>query len=93
MAKSKTQDDSTNLANLQAFVDLRDRVNKSIKEIERLRKESAKLSKQVKELEADGGGDGFSLSDGETPEELKAKIEGFIAMIDSMLGEPVEATN
>lgn len=94
MAKTKTQDDETNLANLQVFVDLRDRVSKAIKEIERLRKENAKLSAQVKTLEADGGGSGdFSLGDGETPEELKAKIEGFIATIESMLGESVEATN
>ncbi len=93
MAKSKTQDDATNLANLQAFVDLRDRVNKAIKEIERLRKENGTLSKKVKELEAGGGGNGFSLGDGEAPEELRAKIEGFIATIDTMLGEPAEATN
>ena len=93
MAKSKIQDDATKLASLQAFVDLRERVNSAIKEIERLRKENAQLTAQVKELEAGGGGDGFSLGNGESTEALRAKIEGFIATIDSMLGEPVEATN
>ena len=58
----------------------------------RLRKENATLSAQVKELEASGGGDGFSLGgDGETPEQLKAKIQDFIATINDVLGEPVEA--
>lgn len=91
MAKRKTQDEPGNLADLQAFVDLRDRVNKAIKEIEKLRKENAKLSAQVKKLEAAaGGGGGFGLTDSESPEELKARIEGFIATIDDVLGESAE---
>jgi len=92
MAQSEDQDESIDLTDLKAFVDLHDRVNTVIKEINRLRKENATLSAQVKELEASGGGDGFSLGgDGETPEQLKAKIQDFIATINDVLGEPVEA--
>ena len=92
MAQSQVQDESTDVAELKAFVDLRDRVNKAIKEINKLRKENATLSAHVKELEAGGGGDGFSLGgDGETPEQLKAKFQDFIATINDVLGEPVEA--
>jgi hypothetical protein len=92
MAQSQVQDEPTDLTELKAFVDLRDRVNKAIKEINMLRKGNATLSAQVKELEASGGGDGFSLGgDGETPEQLKAKIQDFIATINDVLGEPVEA--
>ena len=90
MAKSQVQDEPTDLADLKAFVDLRDRVNKAITEINKLRKENAALSAQVKELEAGGAGGGFSLGgDGETPEQLKAKIQDFIATINDVLGEPV----
>lgn len=92
MATSQVQDELTDLADLKAFVDLRDRVNKAITEINKLRKENAALSAQVKELEAGGAGGGFSLGgDGETPEQLKAKIQDFIATINDVLGEPVEA--
>ena len=92
MATSQVQDEPTDLADLKAFVDLRDRVNKAITEINKLRKENAALSAQVKELEAGGAGCGFSLGgDGETPEQLKATIQDFIATINDVLGEPVEA--
>lgn len=91
MAKSKVQDEPTNVADLQAFVDLRDRVGKAVRAIDRLRKENGALSARVKELEADGGGVGFDLADGGNPEELKAKIQGFIATINDVLGEPVDA--
>ena len=92
MAKSRAPDESTDLADLKAFVDLRNRVGKAIRKIERLRKENAALSAQVKELEASGGnGGGFSLDDGESPEELKAKIQDFIATINGVLGESVDA--
>lgn len=91
MAKSKVRDEPTDLADLQAFVDLRDRVGKAIREIERLRKENAALSASVKELKAAGSGGGFDLGEGETPEELKAKIQGFIATINDVLGESVDA--
>lgn len=91
MAKSQVQDESTDLSDLRAFVDLRDRVGKAIREIERLRKENAALSARVNELEAGESG-GFSLgNDGESPEQLKAKIQDFIATINDVLGEPVEA--
>ncbi len=91
MAKSRAQDESTEVADLKAFVDLRNRVGKAIRKIERLRKENAALSTRVNEVETGGSG-GFSLGgDGESPEQLKAKIQDFIATINDVLGEPVEA--
>ena len=90
MAKSKAQDDPGNLADLQAFVELRDRVNKAIEEIEKLRRENAKLSAQVKTLEAGGGNGELRLSDADSPEELRLRIEGFITTIKDLIGEPVD---
>ena len=90
MAASPNRDEETILADLQAFIDLRDRVNRAIREIERLREENGRLRFRLKEMETEGGG-GLHFANGESPEELKAKIEGFIAAIDNVLGESAEA--
>ncbi len=70
---------------------MRDRVKQAVREIERLRKENAVLAARVKELETGGSDGGFFLADVETPEELKARIQGFIATINDLIGETVDA--
>ena len=71
------------------FVSLTASVSGSAAEIERLRAENAELSGRVRDLgEAAGDAGALALDfDGE-PEEVRAKIEGFIEAIDRLLAEP-----
>lgn len=75
---------------------LRERVERAAAEIERLRDENARLAERVAglaahEVFADGDAAIPSIAAGEDPEELKARIEGFIEALDRVLAARSEA--
>ena len=67
---------------------LRDRVDAAVREIERLRSENAALAKRLIEIQ-EGGGTGstpsFSFGEGEDPAALKARVQGFLDLVDGLL--------
>jgi broad specificity phosphatase PhoE len=75
---------------------LRERVERAAAEIERLREENARLAERVAglaehEVFASGEAALPKLAAGEDPEELKARIEGFIDALDRVLAARSEA--
>lgn len=78
-----------------ALARLRGRVESAIAEIERLRSENAALARRVIELESDSGGDkeaghSFSFDVSESDDELREKVQGFIDLVDDLLGEGLQ---
>ena len=71
---------------------LRDRVEAAVREIERLRSENAALAKRLLELQDDASAPSFAFGDGEDTEALRARVEGFIGLVDRLLedGPPDE---
>ncbi|PAP79347.1 hypothetical protein B1759_13520 [Rubrivirga sp. SAORIC476] len=65
---------------------LRDRVEAAVREIERLRAENADLARRVTELQ-DGpaSAPSFRFGDGDDPDALKARVQGFIDLVDGLL--------
>ncbi|WP_420455646.1 cell division protein ZapB [Rubrivirga sp.] len=65
---------------------LRDRVEAAVREIERLRSENAALAKRLLELqEGQASAPSFSFGEGEDPAVLRARVQGFIALVDDLL--------
>ena len=65
---------------------LRDRVGAAVREIERLRSENAALAKRLLEIqEAGPAAPSFAFGDGEDPAALKARVQGFIDLVDGLL--------
>ncbi len=90
-AKHDAFDPDAETHGLRALDRLRDRVQKAAKEIERLRAENAALTARVRDLDAlepDAGG--LSLDFGEDPDEVRAKVQGFIEAVDRLLAEPAD---
>ena len=67
---------------------LRDRVDAAVREIERLRSENAALGKRLAELQQDGPAPSFAFGESESPEALKARVQGFIDLVDGLLAAP-----
>ncbi|MDX1439626.1 MAG: hypothetical protein R3284_06970 [Rubricoccaceae bacterium] len=79
---------------MEALALLRKRVEAAIREIERLRNENEELRSRVAEMETHTKGSQTMLSlfsDEDSPEELRARIEGFIDTIDAILA-PAESS-
>lgn len=72
---------------------LRDNVNQAAKEIRRLHAENTQLSESLRSLwsktSPDDMADGASISFSEDRDELKERLERYIAIIDRHLQEPV----
>ncbi len=68
---------------------LRDRVDAAVREIERLRTENAALAKRLIEIQESGTGTGatpsFSFGEGEDPAALRARVQGFLDLVDGLL--------
>ena len=64
---------------------LRDRVDAAAREIERLRTENAALGKRLVELQDDASAPSFAFGESESPEALKARVQGFIDLVDGLL--------
>lgn len=75
------------LAGLQSLAKLRDRIRKAAGELERLRRENMALAERIRELETRPlvDLDGTVLAFDEDPDELREKVDDFIATIDSYL--------
>lgn len=73
-------------AELRSLLHLRDRVEAAVQEIERLRTENAALAQRVLELQdADRPAPSFAFGEGEDPEALRERVQGFIDTIDGLL--------
>ena len=72
---------------------LRDRVGAAVREIERLRTENAALAGRLADLEDDEGAASFSFGDGESPDALKARVQGFIDLVDGLIERGDSDTN
>lgn len=92
--KSSEEDALIGGSDWGALVRLRGRVESAIAEIERLRSENVALARRVNELESDTGGDkeegqSFAFDVSESDDELREKVQGFIDLVDDLLGEGV----
>ena len=67
---------------------LRDRVEAAAREIERLRSENAALGRRLVELQNDERAPSFAFGEDEDPEALKARVQGFIDLVDGLLASP-----
>ena len=65
---------------------LRGRVEAAALEIERLRGENETLARRVAELQ-EGDGEGMLLEAGESRDQLRARVEAFIATLDRVLAD------
>ena len=72
---------------------LRDRVDAAVREIERLRAENAALGKRLAELQHDASAPSFAFGESEDPEELRARVRGFIDLVDGLLATDAAGTN
>jgi len=71
---------------------LRDRVEAAVREIERLRAENVALAERLAALQAERDeAPSFVFGDDEEPEAVRAKVQGFIDLVDGLLaaGEAV----
>ena len=67
---------------------LRDRVESAAREIERLRSENAALAKRLIELQdARQAAPSFAFGEGEDSDALRARVQGFIDLVDGILDE------
>ena len=75
------------LAGLQSLAKLRARIRKAAGEFERLRRENTALAERIRELETRPllDLDGTVMAFDEDPDELREKVDTFIATIDSYL--------
>lgn len=75
--------------NMEALAQLRKKIEAAVSEIHRLRGENDSLRDKVKALEKKAGEAEavVSMFGDSDPEEMKGRIKGFIATIDSILGE------
>ncbi|WP_412061729.1 hypothetical protein [Rubrivirga sp. IMCC45206] len=65
---------------------LRDRVEAAVREIGRLRSENAALAKRLIELQdARDAAPSFAFGEGEDPEALRTRVEGFLTLVDGLL--------
>ena len=65
---------------------LRDRVEAAVREIERLRAENADLARRVAELQDESASaPSFRFGDSDDPNALKARVQGFIDLVDGLL--------
>ncbi|MGB3544387.1 hypothetical protein [Rubrivirga sp.] len=64
---------------------LRDRIDAAVREIERLRTENAALASRLIDLEDQETAPSFSFGDGEDPEVLKSRVQGFIDLVDTLI--------
>ncbi len=65
---------------------LRDRVDAAVREIERLRAENAALGSRLLELqESSAAAPSFAFGEGDDPAALKARVQGFIDLVDDLL--------
>ncbi len=65
---------------------LRDRVEAAVREIERLRSENAALAKRLLELQDhEAAAPSFAFGEGEDPDVLRTRVQGFIALVDDLL--------
>ena len=67
---------------------LRDRVDAAVREIERLRSENVALGKRLADLQHDADAPSFAFGESESPEALKARVQGFIDLVDGLLATP-----
>ena len=67
---------------------LRDRVDAAVREIERLRAENAALGHRLAELQQDSSAPSFAFGESESTEALKARVQGFIDLVDGLLAAP-----
>jgi hypothetical protein len=76
---------------LRALRRLRERIEAAVQEVERLRAENAALAARVAALEGgDGAGVPFDLATPGSADELRARLDGFIAALDQALREGQE---
>ena len=67
---------------------LRDRVEAAVREIERLRSENAALAKRLIELQdAREDAPSFAFGEGEDPDAIRGRVQGFIDLVDGILQE------
>lgn len=73
---------------------LRDRIDAAVREIERLRAENADLARRLVDLEDGPPSPSFSFGDDESPDVLRARVQGFIDLVDGMIesGSPPSTT-
>lgn len=64
---------------------LRDRVEAAVREIERLRAENAALHARLGEIQADQARPSFAFGEGEDPDALKTRVQGFLDLVDGLL--------
>ena len=76
---------SRSRSELRSLSQLRDRVEASVREIERLRRENEALAERVAELQDAQSGPSFSFGEGEDTDELKARVQSFIDLVDGLL--------
>lgn len=89
---SSKQPEPVHLQPPQSLRRLRERVETAARELERLRKENAALTKRIEKLETRPpvDVDDTLLTLDEDPEALREKIEGFIEAIDRYLAQEAD---
>ena len=77
------------LHGMESLQRLRDRIMKTLQELERLRTSNAELAERIRELEKRPHVDldGTVLAFDEDPQQLREKVEGFIRAIDTYIAK------
>ena len=72
---------------LESLTALREYVSKAVDEIVRLRAQNTALARRLSDIEDSGGSGNFNIAGATSPDELRARITGFIDAIDRYLSE------
>ena len=83
--------DPSGRAEWRSLSQLRDRVEAAVREIERLRSENAALAKRLIELQDGASAPSFAFGEGGDADDLRARVEGFIGLVDKLLGDDAPA--
>lgn len=77
------------LQGMESLQRLRDRIMKTLEELERLRTSNAELAERIRELEKRPhvDFDGTVLAFDEDPQQLREKVDGFIRAIDTYIAK------